>query len=209
MRCTTVSPRGTLDRRQTGPVESHATRDHLLSDRMDLYRLTQATGPGSGGSAMPDATTATDSNPLRQALPRTRVPEPCAVVLFGATGDLTHRKLVPALYHLARGGQPAGRVRHRRLRPPRLDRRPVPRRAREDASPRTAAPTSTSSGPSSPAASSSPPGTFDDPRRYAQLKEQARGARPHARHARQPALLPGRRPRVLRDDHRPARRGRA
>jgi glucose-6-phosphate 1-dehydrogenase len=26
------------------------------------------------------------------------------VVLFGATGDLTHRKLVPALYHLARGG---------------------------------------------------------------------------------------------------------
>jgi glucose-6-phosphate 1-dehydrogenase len=47
---------------------------------------------------------AVEANPLRQALPRTRVPEPCAVVLFGATGDLTHRKLVPALYHLARGG---------------------------------------------------------------------------------------------------------
>ena len=46
----------------------------------------------------------TEVNPLRQALPRTRVPEPCAVVLFGATGDLTHRKLVPALYHLGRGG---------------------------------------------------------------------------------------------------------
>jgi glucose-6-phosphate 1-dehydrogenase len=46
----------------------------------------------------------TDVNPLRQALPRTRVPDPCAVVLFGATGDLTSRKLVPALYHLARGG---------------------------------------------------------------------------------------------------------
>ena len=46
----------------------------------------------------------TGANPLRQSLPRTRVPEPCAVVLFGATGDLTHRKLVPALYHLARGG---------------------------------------------------------------------------------------------------------
>ena len=47
---------------------------------------------------------AVESNPLRESLPRTRVPEPCAVVLFGATGDLTHRKLVPALYHLARGG---------------------------------------------------------------------------------------------------------
>jgi glucose-6-phosphate 1-dehydrogenase len=32
------------------------------------------------------------------------VPDPCAVVLFGATGDLTHRKLAPAFYHLARGG---------------------------------------------------------------------------------------------------------
>ena len=45
-----------------------------------------------------------ESNPLRQALPRSRVPEPCAVVLFGVTGDLTHRKLAPALFNLARGG---------------------------------------------------------------------------------------------------------
>jgi glucose-6-phosphate 1-dehydrogenase len=45
-----------------------------------------------------------EANPLRQGLPRTQVPDPCAVVLLGATGDLTHRKLVPALYHLARGG---------------------------------------------------------------------------------------------------------
>src|SRR5438105_6118133 len=27
-------------------------------------------------------------------------PEPCALVLFGATGDLTRRKLIPALYSL-------------------------------------------------------------------------------------------------------------
>jgi len=30
--------------------------------------------------------------------------EPCAIVIFGATGDLTHRKLVPALYNLAADG---------------------------------------------------------------------------------------------------------
>lgn len=46
----------------------------------------------------------TEANPLRQGLPRTRVPEPCAVVLFGATGDLTHRKLAPAFFQLAREG---------------------------------------------------------------------------------------------------------
>jgi glucose-6-phosphate 1-dehydrogenase len=49
-------------------------------------------------------TNSNEMNPLRQALPRTRVPEPCAIVLFGATGDLAHRKLVPALFRLALGG---------------------------------------------------------------------------------------------------------
>lgn len=49
-----------------------------------------------------------DANPLRQGLPRTRVPDPCAVVLFGATGDLMHRKLSPALFRLAREGHLPG-----------------------------------------------------------------------------------------------------
>ncbi len=29
-----------------------------------------------------------------------RIPEPCIVVIFGASGDLTKRKLLPALFHL-------------------------------------------------------------------------------------------------------------
>ena len=41
-------------------------------------------------------------NPLRVGLSGERQPEPCAMVIFGATGDLTKRKLVPALYTLAR-----------------------------------------------------------------------------------------------------------
>ncbi|MEH3145174.1 MAG: glucose-6-phosphate dehydrogenase [Methylobacterium frigidaeris] len=31
-------------------------------------------------------------------------PDPCTLVIFGATGDLTHRLLMPALYNLARWG---------------------------------------------------------------------------------------------------------
>jgi glucose-6-phosphate 1-dehydrogenase len=54
---------------------------------------------------MPETPMIAEENPLRSFLPRTRVPEPCAIVLFGATGDLTHRKLAPALYHLALAGQ--------------------------------------------------------------------------------------------------------
>ncbi|MFQ5766502.1 MAG: glucose-6-phosphate dehydrogenase [Acidobacteriota bacterium] len=42
------------------------------------------------------------ANPLREGPRRERIPEPCTVVIFGATGDLTRRKLVPALLGLAR-----------------------------------------------------------------------------------------------------------
>ena len=41
-------------------------------------------------------------NPLRIGLQQERTPEPAILVIFGASGDLTQRKLVPALYHLKR-----------------------------------------------------------------------------------------------------------
>src|ERR1051326_5344844 len=44
-------------------------------------------------------------NPLREGLSSRAVPQPCSLVIFGATGDLTHRKLVPALYNLAADGE--------------------------------------------------------------------------------------------------------
>ncbi len=40
-------------------------------------------------------------NPLRKGLRADPAPEPCAIVVFGASGDLAHRKLLPALYNLA------------------------------------------------------------------------------------------------------------
>jgi glucose-6-phosphate 1-dehydrogenase len=33
-----------------------------------------------------------------------RLPDPCVMVIFGASGDLTKRKLLPALYHLEQAG---------------------------------------------------------------------------------------------------------
>jgi glucose-6-phosphate 1-dehydrogenase len=40
-------------------------------------------------------------NPLLEGLRLRRIPDPCAFVIFGASGDLTQRKLIPALYSLA------------------------------------------------------------------------------------------------------------
>ncbi len=39
-------------------------------------------------------------NPLRVGLQHDRIPAPQILVIFGASGDLTHRKLVPALYQM-------------------------------------------------------------------------------------------------------------
>ncbi|HWI22802.1 MAG TPA: glucose-6-phosphate dehydrogenase, partial [Baekduia sp.] len=43
-------------------------------------------------------------NPLREGLERLPV-HPTTLVIFGATGDLCHRKLLPAIYNLAHEGQ--------------------------------------------------------------------------------------------------------
>lgn len=44
-------------------------------------------------------------HPLEEQGQTSRMFDPCIVVIFGATGDLTGRKLMPALYNLTREGQ--------------------------------------------------------------------------------------------------------
>ncbi len=43
-------------------------------------------------------------NPLREGLRLERMAEPCTMIICGATGDLTDRKLAPALYNTLLGG---------------------------------------------------------------------------------------------------------
>ena len=49
-------------------------------------------------------TAAPASGIFRAGLAREEAPPPCALVIFGATGDLTRRKLLPALWALSRAG---------------------------------------------------------------------------------------------------------
>jgi len=44
--------------------------------------------------------TTTNDNPLRQGMRLKRLPQPCTLIILGATGDLTKRKLIPALFSL-------------------------------------------------------------------------------------------------------------
>lgn len=77
--------------------------------------MSTATGPVHGGAPpgtmpptrmqqlLPSAPSST-VNPFADELGSHRTAQPCAVVIFGATGDLTKRKLVPSLMGLAKDG---------------------------------------------------------------------------------------------------------
>jgi glucose-6-phosphate 1-dehydrogenase len=71
----------------------------VYARRANLRKLSQRSGTTNTMSEKHPA------NPLREGLSTKAVPQPCAVVIFGATGDLTHRKLVPALYNIAADGE--------------------------------------------------------------------------------------------------------
>ena len=64
-----------------------------------------------------------------------KVVEPCSIIIFGASGDLTARKLIPALYHLCKEKQMPAGLSHHRLGPAREDRCVVARRAAVGAGP--------------------------------------------------------------------------
>jgi len=54
--------------------------------------------------------TTTFENPLIEPNATNKVPDPCVMVIFGATGDLTARKLIPALYDMSLDRQLPGQL---------------------------------------------------------------------------------------------------
>ena len=160
------------------------------------HRARRRPGPGPRGTRpgprVSPARVAAGANPLRdprdKRLPR--IAGPCSLVLFGVTGDLARKKLMPAIYDLANRGPAAARVRARRVRPARLgrpglrqDRLRVGARARPHPVPR---------GGLAPLAEGIRfvPGSFDDDASFDLLAQDDRRARRAARHRRQPRVLP-------------------
>jgi glucose-6-phosphate 1-dehydrogenase len=66
--------------------------------------VTETPGSGSDGLLRPSPVSTT--NPLREAEDRRlpRIAGPCGLVIFGVTGDLSRKKLMPAIYDLANRG---------------------------------------------------------------------------------------------------------
>lgn len=56
------------------------------------------------GERLVQAETHIEEEFIEEVCPVIDVPDPCALVIFGASGDLTSRKLIPSLYYLSRNG---------------------------------------------------------------------------------------------------------
>ena len=147
-----------------------------------------------------------DENPLVEGLERLPV-HPTALVIFGATGDLAHRKLLPALYNLAHEG--ALPERFELIGVARRDeaRRRVPRDG-EGVDRAVLAPPARSRPCSkgSCATCVTYPGTFDDDKVYDEIDRILCDFDERAGLHAQPHLLPVDRTRVLPDHRRQDRR---
>ena len=88
----TSTPRKTQTSRpaksRTAKTAPGTSKARALQEQVHVYRKAEMEQP----------------NPLRQGLRLEKVPEPCVITIFGATGDLTQRKILPAIYNLRRAG---------------------------------------------------------------------------------------------------------
>jgi len=84
---------------RTRPVVAPETEDGAGDGRPGGDGLSPIGEPFSSFDAWTHEQTA--PNPLRAGAQLDRVPAPCAMVIFGVSGDLTARKLMPALFDLA------------------------------------------------------------------------------------------------------------
>ena len=89
------------------PRHRRAQQEHALPEEQRGDDRTPVEKIAVPSSALP--------NPLREGLAEERIPEPATMVIFGASGDLTKRKLLPALYSLTRERLLPGAVRGARL----------------------------------------------------------------------------------------------
>lgn len=88
---------------RAGPMQPGRAGGHPCNAQLkSCQRLPELSKHSALSTTNPIATNL--QNPFREGLSSRPMPQPCTVVIFGATGDLTHRKLIPALYNLAADG---------------------------------------------------------------------------------------------------------
>ena len=72
-------------------------KEHTFAEK-----ILSAMRAGFGGTPGAEETRSEEVTPMNAAA-KQKKPDPCCFVIFGVTGDLTHRLVIPALYNLAAG----------------------------------------------------------------------------------------------------------
>lgn len=87
--------------KKVGVAQPGAPAQSRKAARKSRQRVPKHAGDNAPKS---DAPGADGQNPFRTAMRRSRAPEPATLVIFGATGDLARRKLLPAVFGLWQDG---------------------------------------------------------------------------------------------------------
>ncbi|WP_216328775.1 glucose-6-phosphate dehydrogenase [Deinococcus aestuarii] len=81
------------------------TKEAVRNDDLDQSQLSAAPPARKSRKRTPGAGAGADGqNPFRALMRRSRAPEPATLVIFGVTGDLARRKLLPAVFGLWQDG---------------------------------------------------------------------------------------------------------
>lgn len=94
---------GTTGRENPKPENWELTRASSFALRPSAFGLPFPLNPLSRPAKFRGMNQLDELMDCREHAPRKAV-DPCAIVIFGASGDLTARKLIPALYHLHKDG---------------------------------------------------------------------------------------------------------
>ncbi|CAM3643590.1 glucose-6-phosphate dehydrogenase [Deinococcus frigens] len=104
-----ATPKKPVTKKVTASATKRVVKEKVASQKVGVAQAAPKAKAGSKTPAKsrkrrPSGAGADGQNPFRTTMRRSRAPEPATMVIFGVTGDLSRRKLLPAVFGLWQDG---------------------------------------------------------------------------------------------------------
>ncbi|OLV16355.1 glucose-6-phosphate dehydrogenase [Deinococcus marmoris] len=103
-----ATPKKPVTKKVSAAATKGAVKEKAASQKVGVAQAAPKAKTPSKAAARPRKSTgkpgADGQNPFRTTMRRSRAPEPATMVIFGVTGDLSRRKLLPAIFGLWQDG---------------------------------------------------------------------------------------------------------
>ncbi|CAM3365841.1 glucose-6-phosphate dehydrogenase [Deinococcus saxicola] len=104
-----ATPKKAVAKKVSASATKEAVREKVASQKVGVAQPAPSAAkthetPAQSRKRTPGKPGADGQNPFRTTMRRSRAPEPATMVIFGVTGDLSRRKLLPAIFGLWQDG---------------------------------------------------------------------------------------------------------